>query len=233
MSKTYAVSEKFKSLQGEGVYAGTQMAFIRFAGCSVGKTVCHACDTDFEEMHSFRGGGKFVVKDLVEWCSGYKHVCLTGGEPLNQDLAPLVEGFWSPKPMFHIETSGTLLLPKWLPKRGHPRALRYWITVSPKPGWVKEVIQEADEIKIIVPGLGVVPLQGTLPLARPPLDPHAGLWPTLDDAKLWAHDRPVFLQPRNGKFDIDKANLKFCIDACNENPELRLSVQMHKILGVQ
>jgi 7-carboxy-7-deazaguanine synthase len=219
-AKTYAVSEKFKSVQGEGVYAGTQMAFIRFAGCSVGKTVCHNCDTDFEEMHSFRGGGKFFVNELVEWCRGYNHVCLTGGEPLNQDLEALVVGFGEQKPMFHIETSGTILLPKWIPSHSTLDRLRYWVTVSPKPGWTKQTIRECDEIKVIVPGLAD---DGTT----------SGAWPSLNDAKLWAHDKPVFLQPRNGKFDIDKANLKFCIDACNENPELRLSVQMHKILGVQ
>jgi len=48
MTSSYIVAERFKSIQGEGLYAGTPMAFIRFVGCSVGKKVCNGCDTDFE-----------------------------------------------------------------------------------------------------------------------------------------------------------------------------------------
>lgn len=35
--KIYPISEIFTSPQGEGLFAGTAMTFIRFAGCSVGK----------------------------------------------------------------------------------------------------------------------------------------------------------------------------------------------------
>jgi 7-carboxy-7-deazaguanine synthase len=212
----YSISEKFKSLQGEGVYAGTSMAFIRFAGCSVGKTVCHFCDTDFEERHSFRGGGKFSAAELADWTYGHKHVCLTGGEPLNQDLSALWNRLLDQEQMVHIETSGTLHIPKWAEHH------RCWVTVSPKPGWTPEAVARADEIKIIVPGLGER------------FDYTTNGWPGLKQALDWAKtERPVFLQPRNGKFDIDKVNLKYCIDAIADHPELRLSVQMHKILGVQ
>src|SRR5271170_6427812 len=37
--KKYPVSEIFTSIQGEGVYTGTVMTFIRLAGCSVGKKI--------------------------------------------------------------------------------------------------------------------------------------------------------------------------------------------------
>jgi 7-carboxy-7-deazaguanine synthase len=207
---TYMISEKFKSIQGEGLYTGTPMAFIRFTGCSVGKNVCHACDTDFDKIHSFRGGGQFTAEELLKWAEPYKHICLTGGEPLDRDISP----FFSQKlfaPVVHIETSGTIL---WTTTSAVDR---YWVTVSPKPGYLDGMINEADEIKVIVPGLG-----------------SGEGWPTLNDACLWASaGKKVFLQPRNGKFAIDQMNLKFCIDAIREHPQLRLSVQMHKILGVQ
>ena len=84
----YPVVERFKSLQGEGMYAGTPMAFIRFVGCSVGKKTCAFCDTDFVEPLTWRGGGEYTEDELLEWAQPYRHICLTGGEPLDQDLEP-------------------------------------------------------------------------------------------------------------------------------------------------
>jgi 7-carboxy-7-deazaguanine synthase len=86
----YQIAELFKSVQGEGLYSGTPMAFIRFVGCSVGKKICQHCDTDFETMHPWHGGGEFSEAQLLDWVGDYEHVCLTGGEPLDQDLEPLV-----------------------------------------------------------------------------------------------------------------------------------------------
>tara|TARA_R110000824_G_scaffold400107_1_gene606906 strand:+ start:7061 stop:7705 length:645 start_codon:yes stop_codon:yes gene_type:complete len=212
------ISEKFKSIQGEGVYCGTPMAFIRFQGCSVGKKICTVCDTDFEHRHSFRGGGTFTGHDLREWSQGYNHICLTGGEPLDQEyLKTLYEILIRDSRMIHIETSGTKRIPDWMEEEivDHKRI---WLTVSPKPGYLKDVIDLASEVKVIVPGLGNTTRD----------------WPTLSDALQWEEEGAVvFLQPRNDVLSVDKGNLKFCIDACAEYPSLRLSVQMHKILGVQ
>jgi 7-carboxy-7-deazaguanine synthase len=211
------ISERFKSVQGEGVYTGTPMAFIRLQGCSVGKKICHYCDTDFDVLHSFRGGGKYTVRALADWVGDYKHVCLTGGEPLDEDWAGLIgELKRSGSPLVHVETSGTQYIPSYLDDA--------WICVSPKPGFHEAVIDRADEVKVIVPGLGGA--------ARS--SPQDAGWPGLHDALRWANNgKIVFLQPRNNVLSIDKGNLKFCIDAVAEHPNLRLSVQMHKILGVQ
>jgi organic radical activating enzyme len=210
----YLISEKFKSLQGEGAYAGTPMAFIRFVGCSVGKKVCHACDTDFEVAHNWRGGGSFEADELMAWVNEYDHVCLTGGEPLDQDLLGIFEASHVGR-TFHIETSGTKPVDH-LFQQGVHRS-RVWLCVSPKPGYDEEVVLEADEVKVIVPGLGSGPG-----------------WPTLDDALRWAaRKKLVFLQPRNGRFDIDHVNLRYVQDLLIQHPTLRLSVQMHKILHVQ
>ncbi len=211
---TYSVAEKFKSIQGEGVFAGTPMAFIRFVGCSVGKKTCVACDTDFEESIPWRGGGEFTAEELLRWSEPYDHICLTGGEPLDQNLEPLVKHRVQ---RFHLETSGTKLLDF---DRTH-----YWVCVSPKPGFKEDVVRGADEIKVIMPGLGV------LQHGRMKID--SG-WPTLQDALRWADaGKIVFLQPRNGKFDVDMGNLHLCQDIIAEYPQLRLSTQLHKILKVQ
>jgi len=204
----YQIAEKFKSIQGEGAYVGTPMAFIRFVGCSVGKRVCHVCDTDFEKMHSFRGGGAFTQEDLIEWVGDAQHICLTGGEPLDQELEPLI-ALVKDDVMVHVETSGTVPFPIFL--------AGCWVCVSPKPGYIEEAVMAADEIKVIVPGLG-----------------SGEGWPTLHNALHWAElQKLVYLQPRNGKFDIDAVNLRIVQDAVMLHPTLRLSVQTHKILKVQ
>lgn len=221
------------------------MAFIRFVGCSVGKDVCVACDTDFENCVPWRGGGTYTAKELLEWSLPYKHLCLTGGEPLDQDLDPLVQTFHAMGITVHIETSGTKYINNWL----HALRPALWVCVSPKPGFIEDVVMGADEVKVIMPGLGVLKHGVCQPARRSILekidvvDNNDRLienfsvltpWPTLEDALRWARaGKTVFIQPRNQKFEVDGANLKLCQDIVAEHPELRLSVQLHKVLHVQ
>lgn len=257
---TYTVAEKFKSIQGEGLYAGTPMAFIRFTGCSVGKKICTHCDTDFDKTFPWRGGGEFTPERLLtDWAHPYTHVCLTGGEPLDQELWPLVlEAKKHAETMFHLETSGTKLLPDWITEYRRWSLEKpfenvnaanpiFWVCVSPKPGFLENVVMGADEVKVIVPGLGddktLEQLRGikditagglTAMLRHPLADRNDFRWPTLQDALRWAKaGKLVYLQPRNGKFDIDSQNLRYVQDLLVDYPQLRLSTQMHKILKVQ
>jgi organic radical activating enzyme len=260
----YVLAERFKSIQGEGVYAGTPMAFLRFVGCSVGKRVCVACDTDFEESVPWRGGGIFDENDLVSWAGEYDHICLTGGEPFDQDLLPLLTAFidrrWArPGRMIHVETSGTKDYSKLLEPFTHGvTRTDLWICVSPKPGFLEHAIAKADEVKVIMPGLGVLKHGSVLPVIRKheikplPIEIESVLrfpsvqapqtsvlevesaWPTLEDALRWAKKgKTVFIQPRNEKNDVNMTNLRLCQDIVAEHPQLRLSMQLHKFLRVQ
>ena len=216
----YLVAEKFKSIQGEGVYCGTPMAFIRFVGCSVGKRICQHCDTIFEKTLPWQGGGEYEIDELLEWVGNYRHICLTGGEPLNQELQPLIDtALKYGRFMIHIETSGTVPIPPyvtaWKMDEGYVPE-RIWICVSPKPGYLTAALEVADEIKIIVPGLG-----------------NGEGWMTPEEAIAWSRRTPTFLQPRNGRFDIDKQNLLYVQDFIRDHPSLRLSLQLHKLLKVQ
>ena len=99
---------------------------------------------------------------------------------------------------------------------------------------LEEEVMKADEIKVIVPGLGsdesLSQLKGAHLLAMR----DTFRWPTLSDALRWAQlGKTVFLQPRNAKFDIDHNRLRIVQDLLLDHPNLRLSVQMHKILRVQ
>jgi organic radical activating enzyme len=189
------------------------MAFVRFIGCSVGKKICAACDTDFDRALPWRGGSVYTEHQLVSWAAPYRRICLTGGEPLDQDLMPLLR-IRNTSVKFHIETSGTVPAGEYLEQMSGPRL---WICVSPKPGFRQDMIELADEIKIIVPGLG----------------PGDG-WPTLNDALDWAElGKLVYLQPKNRRMEIDRDSLMYVQDIVREYPQLRMSVQMHKILKVQ
>jgi 7-carboxy-7-deazaguanine synthase len=211
---TYPIAERFKAPQGEGIFTGTPMAFIRFVGCSVGKGVCHACDTDFETILPHLDGGKYNAASLVKWIDDMRHVCFTGGEPLDRDLESLAMEILSTSPveMLHVETSGTRPIPKWL--KDDQRNGSVWLTISPKPGYLEHNLAFADEIKVIVGGLG-----------------DGEGWPTIVDAVKWAdNNKVVYIQPRNKKYDIDIDALQECLFILEQYPQLRMSTQMHKFL---
>lgn len=223
----YQIAEKFKSVQGEGIWAGTPMAFIRFVGCSVGKKICHGCDTDFDRTYPWLGGGEFSEAELLAWASPYRHICLTGGEPFDQDLLPFFARYLDtrgvPIPnqpsVIHIETSGT----KEIPREILACQSRYandptaWICCSPKPGFLRPTVEQANEVKVIVPGLG-----------------SGDGWPTLDDAINWSESgMTVFLQPRNEKHAVNWDNIALVNELVKQYPKLRMSVQMHKLLKVR
>jgi 7-carboxy-7-deazaguanine synthase len=216
MSREYPFAERFKSVQGEGLYTGTPMAFIRLVGCSVSKKVCTHCDTDYDRMFPEFNGGMYTAEDILAWAGKYQHICITGGEPLDRDLYSLVMNLIKAEKQVHIETSGTKAPDWFLNLDIVPEQL--WTCVSPKPGYREDMIRIADEIKVILGGLG---------------DTMEG-WPTLEDAVQWAVEgHLVYLQPRNGKSIVDRFNLREAETLVNRYPNLRLSTQAHKWIGVR
>lgn len=104
---SYAVKEIFLTLQGEGAHAGRVAVFCRFAGCNLwtgreedrADAVCRFCDTDFIGMDGTLGGRYPSADDLADtiaaqWAgAGDRYVVLTGGEPLLQVDAALVQRY--------------------------------------------------------------------------------------------------------------------------------------------
>jgi organic radical activating enzyme len=101
------VSEKFYSLQGEGIRTGTPTFFIRLKGCKA-KNACYQlgirCDTEFES------GESITLEELSEWMAKVNPVCeeitFTGGEPLDQLTAEHIDYFKKRGYYICIETSG-------------------------------------------------------------------------------------------------------------------------------
>jgi 7-carboxy-7-deazaguanine synthase len=156
---TYSVKEIFYTLQGEGAHAGRPAVFCRFAGCNLwtgresdrASAVCQFCDTDFVGTNG-EGGGKFadgaVLAHAINglWPQSYtasKYVVFTGGEPLLQLDAALIDAMHAAGFEIAIETNGTLPVPAGVD----------WICVSPKMG-SQLVVQRGSEIKVVIPQAG-------------------------------------------------------------------------------
>ena len=76
---TLKVTEIYRSIQGESLFAGLPCVFIRLTGCNLR---CSWCDSSF----SFHGGTLYVLPRIMEDLKNFKTplIALTGGEPLLQ-----------------------------------------------------------------------------------------------------------------------------------------------------
>ena len=152
----YSVKEAFYTLQGGGAQSGRAAVFCRFAGCNLWSgreqdrtsAVCSFCDTDFVGTDGI-GGGKFAsAAALAEhvarlWPAkslGRPMVVCTGGEPLLQLDAALVDAFHAQGFEIAVETNGTQAAPAGLD----------WVCVSPKAD-APLVITEGQELKLVFP----------------------------------------------------------------------------------
>ena len=207
----YTVKEIFKTLQGEGAQAGRAAVFCRFSGCNLwsgrerdrADAVCRFCDTDFVGTNG-PGGGRFETAEV---------------------LASAIEQNWaSEEPRrFVVFTGGEPLLQLDPPlidavhKFGFEIAVETngtqeavdgidWVCVSPKSG-TQLRIRHGQELKLVYPQAG--------------FDPAELLSLRFDH--FW-------LQPMDGP---DRAaNTMSAVAYCLSHPRWRLSVQMHKLVGI-
>jgi 7-carboxy-7-deazaguanine synthase (Cx14CxxC type) len=217
----YAVKEIFYTLQGEGANAGRPAVFCRFAGCNLwsgreedrAQAICRFCDTDFLGTDG-DGGGKFATAgDLASsvashWpavTGGQRFVVCTGGEPLLQLDAALVDALHAEGFVIAVETNGTLLPPGGID----------WLCVSPKisdhPG-SRMIVKRGQELKLVYPQA----------IDDQTVDPEQFLALDFDN---------FFLQPKDGPDAA--ASLSATIAYCREHPAWRLSLQTHKIIGIR
>ena len=164
---TYSVKEIFYTLQGEGTHAGRPAVFCRMAGCNLwtgreadrASAVCQFCDTEFVGTDGL-GGGKFDTAqalaariasfwpDTPAGQQGQRFVVVTGGEPLLQLDAALIDALHAQGFEIAVETNGTVVAPEGLD----------WICVSPKAG-APLVLSAGSELKLVFPQPGAMPEQ--------------------------------------------------------------------------
>jgi 7-carboxy-7-deazaguanine synthase (Cx14CxxC type) len=156
---SYAVKEIFLTLQGEGMQAGRRAVFLRFAGCNLwsgreadrATAQCRFCDTDFVGTDG-AAGGRYDAEGLAArvealWEEGERRfVVITGGEPMLQLDARLIEALRGRGFEIAVESNGTLPAPAGID----------WLCVSPKAG--TEIVQRSgDELKLVWPQAGIDP----------------------------------------------------------------------------
>ena len=204
---TLQVAEIFSSIQGEGLRQGEPTLFVRLSGCNL---ECSFCDTKY----AWRKGKDYSTAQILEEIKKQRHrfptkwICLTGGEPLLQDLSDLVQKLKEEKFKIQVETNATLFRP--LPVD--------WYSISPKPEkyfFRPEYKKAAKEVKLVV----------TKDLK---LDTIQRL------RQEFPEKTPILLQPQsNRKWSLDKGMrlLKQALQAGIKNT--KLSVQLHKIYALR
>jgi len=202
--RRYLVKEMFgPTLQGEGAHAGRAVVFLRFAACNL---ACPGCDTDFSPEGATRWRAGEIVERLCALDTGHTHrVVVTGGEPTLQWDAPLAQAIRGAGFCVHMESNGTR------PLAGPVD----WLTISPKPQHhpARVALAEglpADEVKVVIDDS----------VDEAVLDHYAARW----------RCEHYFVQPwMDERYDHHLARTLALIQA---RPRWRLSLQLHKILGV-
>lgn len=208
----FAVKEIHYTVQGEGFQAGMPAVFCRFSGCNLWsgreqdrlRAVCNFCDTDFNGTDGVNGGKYADDGELA-----FKIARLWPAGKTDNRLVVFTGG----EPLLQV----TPLLIRGLHALGFRCAVETngtiettleldWICVSPKS--VAPIrLSRADEIKLVYPQPDALPERFT--------------------------DFPAthfFLQPMDNA--CKEANTARAVEYCKANPQWRLSLQTHKLVGI-
>ena len=208
---SYSVKEIYFTLQGEGFHTGKHAVFCRFSGCNLWsgleknreKAICNFCDTDFVGTDGINGNKYQNAESLA------KKIDEIWDKNSNDKLVVFTGG----EPL--LQLNGELI--DLLHERKFKVAIETngtilppknidWICVSPKKG-AEFNLDYGNEIKLVYPQEG--------------LDP--------EEFQDFDFDH-FFIQPMDGK-DLQK-NILQSVSYCIENPLWRLSLQTHKIMGI-
>ena len=240
-----AIEETFYTIQGEGPYAGQPAVFIRLSGCNL---ACHFCDTQFEKMAEV----KQDVTRYLDWFNASftgdqrRLIVITGGEPMRQNLGELLVGLLAPDrntEIIQIETAGTL----WQPE--YPAGWQFSdmlqdgevvLVCSPKTPKVhaeieaacnhwKYVIKAGEVDEWGIPNRSTQLVDGKLRGLYRPKSVAEGM---SGGALEFTGHETIWLSPCD-EYDGDKnmANLAEVRELSLKHGH-RISIQMHKLLGV-
>jgi len=200
---TLPVMESFYTLQGEGFHQGNAAYFIRLGGCDVGCVWCDVKDSWDVSLHPQKTIDA-IVEEAVNAIPVSKEIIavITGGEPLMHDLTALTSALQKKDFKTHIETSGA-----------HPLSGAWdWICLSPKKfkAPLPEILPHANELKVVV------------------FNKSDFEWAESFAQKVNPACK-LYLQP---EWDKKEIVTPLIIDYIKEHPQWRLSLQIHKYIGV-
>ncbi|NNE62228.1 MAG: 7-carboxy-7-deazaguanine synthase [Woeseia sp.] len=204
----------YYTLQGEGAQTGRPAVFLRFAGCNLWsgrerdreRAVCQFCDTDFVGTDG-RNGGKFGDAESLAAAVKARWPENSHGDPyvVCTGGEPLLQLDDSAIEALH--TAGFKVAIETNGTLAAPAGID-WICVSPKAG--ATVVQTVgDELKLVYPQ--------SESAAQP------------EKFCDWSFQH-FFLQPLDG--DDTMANTKAAVAYCLRHPQWRLSLQTHKLIGI-
>jgi len=208
---SFSVKEIYLTLQGEGFHTGKHAVFCRFTGCNLwtglekdrNKAICTFCDTDFVGTDGLNGAKYSSAELLADKID----------ELWQKDLKDKLVVFTGGEPLLQLNKKLIDLL--------HSKKFKVavetngtiippenidWICVSPKKG-AKFKLKHGDELKLVYP--------------------QDDFSPKLFENFDFEH---FFLQPMDGK-NLQR-NILQSVSYCIENPLWRLSLQTHKIMGI-
>jgi len=234
------VKEIFETIQGEGPFAGRPCTFVRLGGCNL---KCLFCDTDFDVTTSRYTSIPYIVKE----CIGYGHnlVVLTGGEPMLQDIVPLIIALRAEGIAVQIETAGSVwplgLTQDVLFGDGIVDDYPCTVVVSPKTHIIcAEALKHASAFKYLIRATDTFAVDGT-PVCNTQVLEGARTSLALKPRHLKNSD--VYLQPVEEYISQDPvkgllvdrsatdANIAKAVALCMEHG-FTLSLQIHKLLGL-
>lgn len=212
---TYSVKEIYFTLQGEGAQTGRPAVFLRFSGCNLwsgreqhrATSVCRFCDTEFVGTDG-PGGGKF--ESATALADAARKAWPAGAS----DISPFVVCTGG-EPLLQLDRAAIDALHDAGFEIGvetngtlaAPRGID-WLCVSPK-GNAKVVQTTGDELKLVYPQVERE--------AQP-------------DVFSEMQFKVFSLQPLDN--DERVSNTASAVHFCLANPQWRLSLQTHKILGI-
>ncbi len=202
------VKSVFPTLQGEGPYTGWPAVFVRLGGCNL---ACTFCDTDFEDYRETPLADLMAEVRKLSLGHDGARVCtlvvITGGEPLRQNIVPLCEALLADGFKVQIETNGTL----W---RELPEGVD--IVCAPKSLTPirDDLLARASALKFIISAHGV-------------------LYKDVMELGQSRYNTPVYVQPMDEYDDkLNAENLALALKLATAHG-YRLSLQVHKILGIE
>ncbi len=216
--RTYTVHSMFETIQGEGYHAGKKAVFIRFSGCNIwsgfeehrardaDKGACALiCDTVFTGTDQDNGGGKFTAEEIA------LNALKLWGDSLEEPFIVLTGG----EPSMQVDLYLVSTLQRFkcyvaMETNGSrivPKNID-WVTLSPKPPMRIERSNHYSEVKVLFPMF----------------DP--------EEFEELAYNR--WVQPVDlGNPEDNATTMKACVQYVSQHPRWRLSMQLHKIAGIQ
>lgn len=208
---TYRIKEIFFTQQGEGKNTGKDFIFVRFSGCNLwsGKeknrasAVCSFCDTDFYGTDGINGG-KYLAKELIE---KIKSLWISGDSQIRVVLTggePLLQ---VDKPLIDaLKNEHIYIAVETNGTLEAPDGID-WICMSPKAN-TEIKLKKGSEVKVVYPQKNLNP----------------------DDFNVLDF-KNFYIQPMDSQSYED--NVSQAVKFCMRNPNWKLSLQTHKILGIR